>query len=380
MLFIADKTKSMSDSQCSSKVGMSEEQCNNWVEVNRDFWKSDYMKILDSGVPLFYVGNSSERDNTITAMCCAEPEIYSHPSMIRLLKSSPELHKKTAPYVMGKACRSSDIETMKELLHGGLVDINDEFLFIGETPLMYATIHNQASIVSMLLTHNNLVLDKAREEDGATALHLACNYKGTSFPIISLFGSDSRCTPAVLNKKDDYGDSPLMWAVIHGNLECIKEMDKLHGTDFRTVNRHGEGLLDVARGRIRKQSRKEDHEAVLEYLLNRRKIESLKELSAHAVASLLTCDADVEQLELPLVLHPWVTGYLHTSPNPNRLLDSDEMMTDSDDPSDSSGDDSSSDSSSEDSSSDSSSEDSSDSSSDMDGGFLDGIGQDEKMM
>ena len=140
-----------------------------------------------------------------------------------------------------------------------------------------------------------------------------------------------------------------MWAVINGNLECIKEMDKLHGTNFHTVNRHGKGLLDVARGRIRKKSRKEDHRAVLEYLLNRRKVESLKELSAHAVASLLPCDGDVEQLEIPLELHPWVEGYLHTSPNPNRLFDSDEMMTSSYDSFDSS---------------------------DTDGGLLDDIGHD----
>ena len=107
-----------------------------------------------------------------------------------------------------------------------------------------------------------------------------------------------------------------MWAVMFGNLDSLKEMDKLHGTNFHTVNRHGEGLLDVARGRIRKKSRKEEHRAVLEYLLNRRKIESLKELSAHAVASLLPCDADVEQLEIPLDLHPWVTGFIQTSQNP----------------------------------------------------------------
>ena len=129
----------MSDSQCSSKVGMSEEQCNNWVEVNRDFWKSDYMKILDSGVPLFYVGNSSERDNTFNTPAWFCAKFYNHPSIIRLLKSSPELHKETAPYAMERACKSGDITTMKELLNDGLV-------FQDPTPLMYATIQNQASL------------------------------------------------------------------------------------------------------------------------------------------------------------------------------------------------------------------------------------------
>ena len=74
--------------------------------------------------------------------------------------------------------------------------------------------------------------------------------------------------------------------------------------------------------RIRKKSRKEDHEAVLEYLLNRRKIESLMELSAHAVARLLSCEFDVTELDVPLVLYPWVIGFLQTSPN--MLMDRDE--------------------------------------------------------
>jgi len=83
--------------------------------------------------------------------------------------------------------------------------------------------------------------------------------------------------------------------------------------------------------------RKEEHRAVLEYLLNRSKIQSLNELSAHAVASLLPCDVDVNQLELPLVLHPWVAGFLQTSPS--RFIDRDEDdETESDDSSASSDD------------------------------------------
>ena len=299
---------------------MSEEQCNKGVEVNEGFWRGDYMKILDSGVPLFFVGKSII-DLPRSAHYCAKPEIYNYPSIVRLLKSCPVLHKKTARYAVEIACEFGDLETMNAMISRGLFDLNDDDLllpssFFDHTLLMYATIHNQASIVSMLLTHNNLVLDKAREEDGATALHLACNSMRTSFPIISLLGNDRRCTPAVLNKKDDYGNSPLMRAVMNGNLECIKEMDKLHGINFHTKNKYGEGLLDVARRSIGGKYRKEEHKAVLEYLLNRRKIESLKELSAHAVASLLPCDADVEQLEIPLDLHPWVTGFIQTSQNP----------------------------------------------------------------
>ena len=291
---------------------MSEEQCNYWVEVNTEFWmKSDYMRILESGVPLYFC-NSGALDRDISAIMCAKPEIYSHPSIVRLMKSSTVLHKETIQLKLGDACEFGDIVTMEELLIGGLVDIN--VCIRDLTPLMHATALNQTSMVSMLLAYNNLELDTASWE-GYNAFHFACGKGGASFPIISVLGSDRRCTPAVLNKKDNYGNSPLMSAVKLGNLECIKEMDKLHGTNFRTQNRYGEGLLDVAWRRIRKKSRKEDHEAVLEYLLNRRKIESLKELSAHAVARLLSCEVDVKELDVPLELHPWVTGFLQTFPN-----------------------------------------------------------------
>merc|ERR1719233_831978 len=129
------------------------------------------------------------------------------------------------------------------------------------------------SVVSLLLSYKELVLDKATKK-GYTALHFACGVGGvgTSFPVIPLLGRDRRCTPVVLNKKDNDGDSPLMWAVMSGNLQSLKEMEKLQGADFRTKNMSGEGLVDVA------------HVSVLEYLLNRRKVESLKVLAAHAVA------------------------------------------------------------------------------------------------
>ena len=53
----------------------------------------------------------------------------------------------------------------------------------------------------------------------------------------------------------------VMEAVDRGYLDCVKEMDKLPGTDFTTKNNAGESLIDVAR--------KKNHEAVLEYLLAR---------------------------------------------------------------------------------------------------------------
>ena len=98
-----------------------------------------------------------------------------------------------------------------------------------------------------------------------------------------------------------------MWAVKNGNLESLKEMEKLQGTNFHTKNSSGEGLVDVARRRIWEfDLGKEECLAVLEYLLNRKKVESLKELAAHSVSCLVSCDDDLEKLDVPLELHPWI--------------------------------------------------------------------------
>merc|ERR1712083_258600 len=103
-------------------------------------------------------------------------------------------------------------------------------------------------------------------------------------------------------------------------------MEKLQGTNFRIKNKFREGLLDVAWTRISKKFRKEDHISFM-YLLNRRKVESLKEQAARAVACLLSCETYVEKLDIPMILHPWVAGYMSTSPimniDRNRMTDND---------------------------------------------------------
>ena len=129
---------------------MYEEQCTNIVEVNFDFWeKNDYMKILNSGVPL-YVSDSSD-DNWISARYCAEPEIYNHPSIVNLLKTAPGLQKDTACRALAEACIDGDVEKVRKLLLEGLADINNEYH--GCTPLMLATANNKTSVVSLLLTY-----------------------------------------------------------------------------------------------------------------------------------------------------------------------------------------------------------------------------------
>ena len=230
-------------------------------------------------------------------------------------------------YALGKACACGDIGRVKELLIGGVGDVNNDE-YMGRTPLMLAVGNKKTSIVSLLLLHPDLGLDNA-DGYGFTALHFACS--GRSSPVtISLLGKDRRCTPVVLNKKDNGGDSPLMLTVMFGNLECLREMEKLDGTNFHTKNSSREGLVDVARRRIGENYGQEKCMAVLEYLLNRKKVESLKEMAAHSVASLLSSEDDVEKLDVPLVLHPWVAGFMDIVRNTENDDDSDGSDDESD--------------------------------------------------
>merc|ERR1712123_115872 len=130
---------------------------------------------------------------------------------------------------------------------------------------MYAMQHNHASIVTRLLSIPHIRLDYTNTY-GWTALHIACSYNSAS--LIAIFGQDSRCSPAILNMRDSSGYTAVMAAVNWGHLDCVKEMDKLPGTDFTTKNAAGESLIDVAR--------RENSQAVLEYLLAKNSLVATK--------------------------------------------------------------------------------------------------------
>ena len=79
-----------------------------------------------------------------------------------------------------------------------------------------------------------------------------------------------------------------MVAVYCGYLDCVKEMDKLEGTNFRTKDDAGRTLVDVARQR--------GHEVLLEYLLGR--VETLEDIAAYNVAKYIDNEIDVGYLEM----------------------------------------------------------------------------------
>ena len=120
---------------------------------------------------------------------------------------------------------------------------------------------------------------------------------------MALYGQDRRCSPAILNMRDNGGDSAVILAVFKGDLACVKEMDKLEGTNFRTNNNDGDNLVDVAR--------EEDHEDVLEYLLDKnRNVETLTDMAAYNVAKYIESERDLGALEIPQVLKNRVSKYL----------------------------------------------------------------------
>merc|ERR1712106_45891 len=116
---------------------------------------------------------------------------------------------------------------------------------------MAAVDNRHTSIVTRLLSIPHIRLDYSAWE-GWTALHMACEKNFARG--VALFGQDKRCSPGILNMKttgEIYWDTALLFAVDMGHFGCVKEMDKLKGTNFNTRNLDGETLIDVARKRCK---------------------------------------------------------------------------------------------------------------------------------
>ena len=169
---------------------------------------------------------------------------------------------------------------------------------LGWTPLMVAVHGGHLDIVRILLEHPGIKLNITRNP-GETALHYACDHNRVS--IIKLLCQDSRCSPGVINKKDSDGATPLMRAVHEGNLDIVKELD-IEGTDFFTKDWDGTTLIEMAR--------RWHNEEVLEYLMERNKVDSLKVIATHNVARYVKKKADIETLEIPATVRLFLARYV----------------------------------------------------------------------
>jgi len=195
------------------------------------------------------------------------------------------------------ACEAGDIQVVQNIVASKEVDINHTS-FKGMTTLMCAMTYNQVDIVSYLLSLPELQLDK-RDCGGYTALHWAVNNGCVS--IVRLFCQDRRCTPSVINMKDNDGETALMRAVYCGQLEIVKELDKVEGTDFRTKDRYGKTL----------KARNKYHAEMVEFLKHRsNKVESLKVITAYSLANCLNKKSDVEKIDIPCNIKLLVEGFI----------------------------------------------------------------------
>ena len=58
-------------------------------------------------------------------------------------------------------------------------------------------------------------------------------------------------------------------------------------------------------------ARREDHVEVLEYLKERNKVDSLKVIAAHNIARYVRNRADIETLQIPVILRQLLAGYVN---------------------------------------------------------------------
>eukprot|EP00092_Neocalanus_flemingeri_P021929 GFUD01023786.1.p1 GENE.GFUD01023786.1~~GFUD01023786.1.p1 ORF type:complete len:253 (+),score=68.48 GFUD01023786.1:228-986(+) len=241
-----------------------------------------------------------------------------------------------------RACWDGDNSLVQAIMDTGEVDVNGTDQY-GGTPLYCAMDYNQPSVVTTLLSSADTRLDVTSY--GETGLHTACYNNNVS--VIKLFCSDARCTPAILNMQDTWGNTALMLAVEQGHLETVRElvtvqgidigtknsegrtalmiavelgqldavqeMARVKGTDFGTVNSEGQTLLEVAR--------QQNHAEMLQFLGNVRKmgkhyfvsqLRTLEEIAAFNIAKHITCESDAEKLEIPPVTISLVTMFLGT--------------------------------------------------------------------
>ena len=141
------------------------------------------------------------------------------------------------------ACEAGDDDMVQSILSEGALDVNSANKY-GDIPLFRAIQCNHTSTVKLLLSNPSTKFD-ITNSNGQTGLHVACFYNSDA--VIQVFGTDIRCNPDIVNLKENSGDTAVMVAVGWGNLDCVREMAKLEGTDFGTKNREGATIIEVAK-------------------------------------------------------------------------------------------------------------------------------------
>uniref|UniRef100_A0A4W3K008 Ankyrin repeat domain 27 n=1 Tax=Callorhinchus milii TaxID=7868 RepID=A0A4W3K008_CALMI len=109
----------------------------------------------------------------------------------------------------------------------------------GFTPLHVAALHGHFDLVSLLLRHGASV--NTKNFHNSTALHLICQHNEPQVRLMKYFLDYN----AKLNKKDSYGNTPLLHACLRGHLE-VAELLLEHGASINLTNNQGNTALHEA--------------------------------------------------------------------------------------------------------------------------------------
>ena len=127
-----------------------------------------------------------------------------------------------------------------------LTDLNSEET--GSTPLIAAIIGNHMEIITRLLNHPAINVNKT-DKDGWTALHHACFQNRPR--IVEMICSTSKVN--INLKEEKTGKTPLMVAVVVESKDVVAKMVEMEGIGIFLEDNNGDDIEELARYDIDKK-------------------------------------------------------------------------------------------------------------------------------
>ena len=123
-------------------------------------------------------------------------------------------------------CQAGNLEEVRRALETGADPNSCDGSFGGSTCLMIAAQENHAEVVSLLLDQPTIDVNMLGDHD-ATALHLACvhNSEAALRRLLTVPGLE-------MNGFYGFGLTPIMFAVGHGALECVRLLSAVAEVDL----------------------------------------------------------------------------------------------------------------------------------------------------